>query len=101
MNKIKTLLTWMLLMMTSHVMGINVTVDPIEIEAGKTTQLVIKLSNTETNLTAYQMFLYLPNGVTVQKKSNGKYTYTINNNRHDGAFTISVKDAEGGQYILA
>ena len=100
MNKIKTLLTWMLLMMTSHVMGINVTVDPIEIEAGKTTQLVIKLSNTETNLTAYQMFLYLPNGVTVQKKTNGKYTYTINNNRHDGAFTVSVKDAEGGSVLV-
>ena len=100
MNKMKALLTWMLLLVASHVMGINVTVDPIEIEAGKTAQLVIKLSNTETNLTAYQMFLYLPNGVTVQKKSNGKYTYTINNNRHDGAFTISVKDAEGGSVLI-
>ena len=100
MNKIKTLLTWMLLMTALHVMGINVIVDPIEIEAGKTAQLVIKLSNTETNLTAYQMFLYLPNGVTVQKKINGKYGYTINNNRYDGAFTISVKDAEGGSVLI-
>ena len=100
MNKLKSLLTWMLLLVVSHVMGINVTVDPIEIEAGKAAQLVINLSNTETNLTAYQMFLYLPNGVTVQKKSNGKYTYTINNNRHDGAFTISVKDAEGGSVLI-
>ena len=100
MNKIKYLLTWMLLLTASHVMGINVSVDPIEIEAGKTAQLVINLSNTETNLTAYQMFLYLPDGVTVQKKTNGKYTYTINNNRHDGAFTISVKDAEGGSVLI-
>ena len=100
MNRLKSLLTWMLLLVVSHVMGINVTVDPIEIEAGKAAQLVINLSNTETNLTAYQMFLYLPNGVTVQKKSNGKYTYTINNNRHDGAFTISVKDAEGGSVLI-
>lgn len=93
--KIKSLLIWMLLMLVSHVMGINVTVNPIEIEAGETAQLVINLNNTETNLTAYQMFLYLPDGVTVQKKTNGKYAYTINNDRHDGAFTVSVKDAEG------
>ena len=100
MNKIKSLLTWMLILTASHVMGINVTVDPIEIEAGKAAQLVINLSNTETNLTAYQMFLYLPDGVTVQKKSNGKYAYTINQDRHDGAFTVSVKDADGGSVLI-
>ena len=53
MNKLKYLLTWMLLLVVSHVMGINVTVDPIEIEAGKAAQLVINLSNTESNLPAY------------------------------------------------
>ena len=100
MNKLKSLLTWMLLLVASHVMGINVTVDPIEIEAGKTAQLVINLSNAETNLTAYQMFLYLPDGVTVQKKSSGKYAYIINHDRHDGAFTVSVKDAEGGGVLI-
>ena len=100
MNKIKSIMTWMLLLAASQVMGINVTVDPIEIEAGKTAQLVINLSNAETNLTAYQMFLYLPEGVTVQKKTNGKYAYTINQDRHDGAFTISVKDADGGSVLI-
>ena len=98
--KIKSLLILMLLMLVSHVMGINVTVNPIEIEAGEKAQLVINLNNTETNLTAYQMFLYLPDGVTVQKKTNGKYAYTINNDRHDGAFTVSVKDAEGGSVLI-
>ena len=98
--KIKSLLILMLLMLVSHVMGINVTVNPIEIEAGETAQLVINLNNTETNLTAYQMFLYLPDGVTVQKKINGKYAYTINNDRHNGAFTVSVKDVEGGSVLI-
>ena len=100
MNRLKSLLTWMLLLVVSHVMGINVTIDPIEIEAGNAAQLIINLSNTETNLTAYQMFLYLPDGVTVQKKSNGKYAYTLNQDRHDGAFTVSVKDAEGGSVLV-
>ena len=100
MNRLKSLLTWMLLLVASHVMGINVTVDPIEIEAGKTAQLVINLSNAETNLTAYQMFLYLPDGVTVQKKSSGKYAYILNQDRHDGAFTVAVKDADGGSVLI-
>lgn len=101
MNKLKIFLTWVLLSTATHALGINVSVDPISIEAGKTAQLIINLSNTETNLTAYQMSLYLPEGVTVQKKANGKYAYTANSDRHDGAFTISVKDAADGSVLIA
>ena len=100
MNKLKNFMTWLLLLAASHVMAINVTVDAIEIEPGKTAQLVINLNNSENDLTAYQMFLYLPDGVTVQKKANGKYAYTTNGDRHDGAFTVSVKDAEGGGLLI-
>jgi hypothetical protein len=88
-------------MAVTHVMGYTITVDPIEFEAGKSTNLVINLSNTETNLTAYQMFLYLPSGVTVQKKNTGKYAFTANQTRHDGNFTFSVKDAADGSILIS
>lgn len=100
MNKFRTLLTWGLLLAATHVMGYTVTVSPIEIKAGQSTNLIINLTNTETNLTAYQMKLFLPTGVTVQKKSNGKYAYTINADRHDGAFSPSVKDAADGSVLI-
>ena len=101
MNKLRTLLTWGLLSAAAHVMGYSLTVKPIEIEAGQSTNLIINLNNSETNLTAYQMKLFLPTGVTVQKKSNGKYAYTANADRHDGAFTVTVKDAADGSVLIA
>ena len=101
MNKLRTILTWGLLSAAAHVMGYSLTVSPIEIEVGQSTNLIINLNNTETNLTAYQMKLFLPTGITVQKKSNGKYAYTANADRHDGAFTFTVKDAADGSVLIA
>ena len=81
MNKLRTLLTWGLLSAAAHVMGYSLTVSPIEIEAGQSTNLIINLNDAEPNFTAYQMMVYLPEGVTVQKKANGKYAYTANAGR--------------------
>ena len=100
MNKLRTILTWGLLAAVTHVMGYTITVSPTQIEAGKTTNFIINLNNTETNLTAYQMKLFLPSGVTVQKKANGKYAYTANSDRHDGEFTFTVKDAADGSVLI-
>ena len=101
MKNLKALLTWGLLLAATHVMGYTITVSPTQIETGQSTNLIINLNNTETNLTAYQMKLFLPTGVTVQKKANGKYDYTANADRHDGAFTFTVKDAADGSVLIA
>ena len=100
MNKSRIFLIWGLLLAVTHVMGYTITVNPIEIQAGQSTNLVINLSNTETNLTAYQLSLYLPEGVTVQKNTDGKYSYTPNADRHNENFTISVKDAVDGSILI-
>ena len=100
MNKLRKLFMWGLLAVATHAMGVNITVNPIEIEAGGTANLVINMQNTETDLTAYQMSLYLPNGISVQKKANGKYAFTANADRHDGAFTVTVKDAADGSILI-
>ena len=94
-------LTWGLLLAVTHVMGYTISVEPIVVEPGGSTDLIINLSNTETNLTAYQLSLFLPEGVTVQKKANGKYAYTANAERHDGNFTVTVKDAANGSILIA
>jgi hypothetical protein len=83
-------------------MGYTITVSPTQIEAGQSTNLIINLNNTETNLTAYQMKIFLPTGVTVQKKANGKYAYTSNADRLDpDLFTVTVKDAADGSVLIA
>jgi len=101
MKTLRTLLTWGLLSAAAHVMGYSISVSPIEIEAGQTANLIINLDDAPDNFTAYQMMVYLPDGVTVQKKTNGKYAYTANADRHDGAFTVTVKDAADGSVLIA
>ena len=101
MKYLKSMFAWGLLLAATHVMGYTITVDPITMEAGQSTNLIINLNNMETNLTAYQMKLFLPDGVTVQKNTNGKYAYTTNTNRHNGAFTTTVKDAADGSVLIA
>ena len=100
MNKLRTLLIWGLLAAVTHVMGSTVTVNPIQIQAGQSTYLIINLNNTETNLTAYQMSLYLPEGVTV-KKTNGEYEYTLNADRQNSKFFPAVTDAADGSILIA
>ncbi len=100
MKKIKTLLTWGLLVVVTNVMGYTITVDPIEIKAGQSTNLIINLNNAESNLTAYQMNLYLPTGVTVQK-NNGGYAFTASSSRHEGNFMVSVIDAADGSLFVS
>ncbi len=101
MNKLRLFLTWGLLLAVTHVMGYTISVEPIVVEPGGSADLIINLSNTETDLTAYQLSLFLPEGVTVQKKPNGKYAYTENADRHDGNFTITLKDAANGSILIA
>ena len=99
MNYIKYVLSCVMLAMAVHVSAISVTVDAVNIEAGQSSEIVISLNNTETNLTAYQMSLYLPDGVTLHKKANGKYDYTLSN-RHESTHTMSIKDAADGSLLL-
>ena len=99
MKYIKYVLSWVLLMVAAHVSAISVSVAPVNITAGQSSEIVISLDNTETNLTAYQMSLYLPEGVTLKKKANGKYDYTLSG-RHESTHTLSIKDAADGSLLL-
>ena len=99
MNYIKYVLSCVMLAMAAHVSAISVTVDAVNIEAGQSSEIIISLNNTETNLTAYQLSLYLPDGVTLHKKANGKYDYTLSN-RHESTHTMSIKDAADGSLLL-
>ena len=100
MYKFRNLLTCGLLLFVSHVMGYDITVSPIEIKAGESTNLCINLSNTES-FTAYQMSIYLPEGITVQKKTNGKYAYTSNAERLDpDFFNVTVQNAADGSILI-
>ncbi len=99
MNKLRILLTWGLIMLATHVMGITITVAPTMIEPGSSAEIIINLTNTETTLTGYQMSLYLPEGVTLQKKANGKYKYTLSN-RHEDTHQLTIKDDADGSLLL-
>ncbi len=77
-----------------------VTVNNIEAMAGGTAEMVINLSTTATNYTGYQMSLYLPEGVTLQKDEDDDYLYTLSS-RHNKNHVFSVnQQADGGLMLV-
>ena len=76
-----------------------VTVAPIETKAGEDSELVISFSTAKTTLTGYQMSLYLPAGVTLQKDEDEDYLYTLSS-RHNKNHVFSVNEQADGGLLL-
>ncbi len=78
----------------------EVTVANIQATPGSSSEIIINFSTTATNITGYQMSLYLPEGVTLQKDEDEEYLYTLSN-RHNKNHTFSVNEqADGGLMLL-
>ena len=100
MNTLKHILSYLLLMVAMHAMADNVTVADIEVTPGGSAELVINFSTSATNITGYQMSLYLPTGVTLQKDEDDDYAYTLSS-RHNKNHTFSVNEqADGGLMLV-
>ena len=79
----------------------------VEAYKGKQVQLPVALNN-QHEITAFQFDLYLPNGVSVAKKSNGKMiiettermegTYSISSNTIDNFVRVTGYSAEGDAF---
>jgi hypothetical protein len=100
MKKTKALFAALLLMVAGNVMADNkVTCNDVTIKAGETAKINIAVYN-DVDISGVAFQLYLPDGVTVKKKSNGKYTYTAGSRLKDEdeelIFTINVTDTEDG-----
>ncbi|MBQ0068433.1 MAG: hypothetical protein KBT09_01570, partial [Bacteroidales bacterium] len=71
-------------------------INNFSIEAGETKQVSINLDNTNT-LSAFQLELYLPNGLTMALDSRGRLRCGVNTDRADD-HTLTFKDRGNGQY---
>ena len=76
-----------------------VTVAPIEAKAGESSEIVVSFSTTSTTLTGYQMSLYLPEGITLQKDEDDDYEYTLSS-RHNKNHVFSVNEQADGGLLL-
>lgn len=71
-------------------------IDNFSIEAGETKQVSINLDNS-TALSAFQLELHLPAGLTMALDSRGRLRYGVNADRADD-HTLTFKDRGNGQY---
>lgn len=93
------LLPLLLLMLAAQAKADAVSVSDIEVNAGETPEIVINFSTTSTTLTGYQMSLYLPEGVTLQKDEDDDYLYTLSS-RHNKNHVFSVNEQADGGLLL-
>ena len=71
-------------------------IDNFSIEAGETKKVSINLDNSKA-LSAFQLELYLPNGLTMALDNRGRLRYGVNADRADD-HTLTFKDRGNGQY---
>lgn len=93
------LLPLLLLMLAAQAKADAVSVPDIEVNSGETSEIVINFSTTSTTLTGYQMSLYLPEGVTLQKDEDDDFEYTLSS-RHNKNHVFSVNEQADGGLLL-
>ena len=98
MKTMKSLLTWGLLLVATHVMALTVTVDAVQFKPGGTAEIVVNLENTETTLSGYQMSLYLPAGITLQTDEDDDYICTLST-RHGSDHTMTITNVNDGSLL--
>ena len=90
----------MLLALTGSIHAVdNLAVAALEVGAGDHADLVISLRNSTSYLTAYQMVVTLPDGLSLQKDENGRYVYTLST-RHKSSHDLSIFPQDDGSYLL-
>ena len=100
MKKLIYLLAMLLPIMATQAKADAVSVAEIETTAGGSADIIISFSTTATNYTGYQMSLYLPEGVTLQKDEDDDYLYTLSS-RHNKNHVFSVnQQADGGLMLV-
>lgn len=67
------------------------------IEAGQKKTVDLVLDNPANELCAFQFEMYLPEGISIAKKGNGKLDVTLNADRIEG-HTLSCSKVEAGHY---
>lgn len=82
-----------------NVKGIEVESPQTVTAAQEDNEIVISFSTSATNLTGYQMSLYLPEGVTLQKDEDDDYLYTLSS-RHNKNHVFSVNEQADGGLLL-
>lgn len=107
MKKLKDILVYALLFAANCAMAqtVNLTANDVNIEAGKTAELVVSLANS-MDAAGWQMILYLPEGITLPyEEEDGERYYdstVILSSRHLRSHICTVTEtADGGWLIMA
>lgn len=96
----KSFFTMMMLAFAYNSFADKLSIAPFTMSVGETKQIAIQMTMTEKEYRAVQFDLYLPEGVTIAKKKNGKEDWSLNSDRIEG-HSISGNLKEGGYYTIA
>ncbi len=80
----------------AHIQAASITAEKLTIEASQTVELIVNMTNSETNLGGFEFRLYLPTGLSLAKNSRGKVIYTLGDRICD--HTLSVTELSDGGY---
>lgn len=87
----------------------KLTIADFEIKAGGTTTVDVLMTQHDAQYTSLQFYLYLPEGVTIAKKENGKYniikgemcaeSHSISSNFKNGRYIVTIGSPDKDLFI--
>ena len=101
MNRIKIILLWTALVLTSVVQaGDRLFVADVHMESGSSVTLDIALDNESTDLMGFQCDIVLPKGLSLALKSNGKPAAILGTRFDETSHTLSSSVTSSGYRFL-
>lgn len=88
MNKLKICIVGAVIAMTGKVAAQTMTFGDVDVKAGETDTLMISMTNSSP-ISAWQMKLYLPQGLTIAKKTTGDWQFKLST-RHSKDFVCAI-----------
>lgn len=99
MKQYRFLFLVVLLTLVGRTYADNLAVAEVELQAGESKDIAINLDNPTNKYTAFQFDLVLPDGITIEQKSNGKPKVSLNADRIDD-HTLTATDMGSNTYRL-
>ena len=84
---------------TNYTKSESLLVSDMNVHKGDTLYMPVNLTNTTTNLTAYQFDIYLPDGFEVAQNDDG-YIALLNMDRHAKTHSAVINKMNGGFYRI-
>ena len=100
MKTIRLFLTLVLLTLVGNAFADELKVEPFTMQPGETKEVEVELLNTDSPYILLELWMTLPEGISVAKDEDGEYLAELNSTRVAKSHTLDIQEQESGKYKM-